>query len=86
MCRSLQGPHVILDIDTAVLFIDLSTLLDVSRLRSVITDVASFYPRFAAAHLILTMATENTSEVASSVLALQAGIMMLPFPVECHFG
>lgn len=86
VCRSLQGPHVILDIDTAVLFVDLPTLLDVSRLRTTITDIAAFYPRFATAHLILTMSTDSTSEIASSVLALQAGIMMLPFPVKCHFG
>ena len=75
-----------MDIDTAILFIDLATLLDVARLRAVITEIATFYPRFAAAHLILTISTESTSEIASSVLALQAGIMMLPFPAECHFG
>lgn len=86
VCRSLQGPHVILDIDTAVLFVDLPTLLDVSRLRTAITNVTTFYPRFATVHLVLTISTDNTSEIASSVLALQAGIMVLPFPVECHFG
>lgn len=86
VCRSLHGPHFIIDINTAVFCIDHQIILNPNRLKEFITTISLMFPRYSTIHILLLLTTMSIPEIASNILALQAGILLIPLHITLHYA
>ena len=86
VCRPLHGPHLVIDINTAVFCITHHIILKPSSLKEFITAVSLMFPQYSTIHILVLLQTTSTPEIASNILALQAGLILIPLHITLHYA
>ena len=83
--RPLHGPMFILDINTAVFIIHPSTLKQTTLLRDFIANLAHFSIQYAVIYILVELPVSQVNSIATSILALQAGVFLLPMKTHIFY-